>query len=59
LVTPSTWKIYFCLWQLFIDTFFDEKISNAESPFSAETMKPYKKNKILSVKNSMNLREDL
>jgi hypothetical protein len=36
-----------------------KKYPNAESPFSADTMKPYKKNKILSVKNSMNLREDL
>jgi len=37
----------------------ETKATNAESPFSPETMKTYKKNKILSVMNSINLREDL
>ena len=34
----------------------ETKATNAEAPFSAETMKTYKKNKILSVMNSINLR---
>jgi len=34
----------------------ETKATNAESSFSAETMNTYKKNKILSVMNSINLR---